>query len=189
MQTKYRIANFKILLLSMLGMAILVLVLIYFAQKFSYTVNQTYFLIFGLSLLTFMMFYINLKFSKLVSFNIVNNNINILESNKNTEIKGSDVIDYNFYLLTHKTMGHLLRINTKNKEYIYWIVWVSLQKITEEETSNIKELQKDVSEVLRAKKIKKGVDYCIVFFSWLPFILLALGLLTLLFGLFYVFSL
>lgn len=189
MQTQYRIANFKILLLSMLGMGVLLMVLIYFAQKFSYTVNQTYFLIFGLCLLTFMMFYINLKFSKLVSFNIINNNINIIESDTNTEIKGGDVIDYNFYLLTHKTMGHVLRINTENKEYIYWIVWVSLQKITEEETNNIKLLQKDISQVLRTKKMKKGVDYCIIFFSWLPFILLAVGLLTLLFGLFYVFSL
>lgn len=189
MQKQYRIANFKILLLSMLGMAILVLVLIYFAQKFSYTVNQTYFLIFGLSLLTFMMFYINLKFSKLVSFNMINNSINIIESDKNTEIKRADVIDYNFYLLTHKTLGHLLRINTKNKEYIYWIVWVSLQKITEEETNNIKNLQNDVSEVLRTKKVKKGIDYCILFFSRLPFILLSIGALILVYGTFYIFYL
>ncbi|KMQ60280.1 hypothetical protein ACM46_18925 [Chryseobacterium angstadtii] len=188
MQKQYRIANFKVLLLSMLGMGILVIVLVYFAQKFSYTVNQTYFLIFGLSLLTLMMFYINLKFTKLVSFNVVKNTININES-RNIEIEEGDVIDYNFYLLTHKTMGHLLRINTKNKEYVYWIVWVSLQKITEEEVSNIKNLQKEVTEVLKGKKIKKGIDYCILFVSWLPFILLALGLLTLLFGLFYVFSL
>lgn len=189
MQTQYRIANFKVLLLSMLAMGILVVVLIYFAQTFSYTVNQTYFLIFGLSLLTFMMVYINLKFSKLVSFEIINNNINIIEDNKKVGINKDDVIDYNFYLLTHKTMGYLLRINTKNKEYFYWIVWVNLQKITEEEINNIKNLQKEISEVLITKKLKRGIDYSLIFLSWLPFILLALGLLTLVLGMFYIFSL
>ncbi|MBL1223107.1 hypothetical protein JET18_19845 [Chryseobacterium sp. L7] len=189
MQAQYRIANFKVLLLSMLAMGILVVVLIYFAQKFSYTINQTYFLICGLSLLTFMMFYFNLKFSKLVSFRNVNNSINVIENNKNIAIEEGDVIDYDFYLLTHKTMGHLLRINTKNKEYFYWIVWVSLQKISEEETNNVKNLQKDIAELLRTKKIKKSIDYCIIFLSWIPFILLALGLVTLLLGFFYVFSL
>jgi hypothetical protein len=138
----------------MLAMGILVVVLIYFAQTFSYTVNQTYFLIFGLSLLTFMMVYINLKFSKLVSFEIINNNINIIEGNKKVGINKDDVIDYNFYLLTHKTMGYLLRINTKIKS-----ISIGLSRLISEnyrrKINNIKNLQKDISEVLITKKLKE----------------------------------
>lgn len=184
----YRLANFKILLLSMFVMFVMLMILIYFVEKVSYTVNQTYYLIFGMSILTILMVIVNLKFSKIIRIFIFNDKIEIMKSNNSIIFNKKNIHNYNFYLLTNKVMGHLLRIKYNNKEYIYWIVWKDINKFDNTELAEINALKTELALFFKDKLRKTSKDYFIQFLTYLPFILLVFGIAIFIGGLIYTLS-
>lgn len=184
----YRLANFKILLLSMFVMFVMLMILIYFVEKVSYTVNQTYYLIFGMSILTILMVIVNLKFSKIIRIFIFNDKIEIMKSNNSIIFHKKNIHNYNFYLLTNKVMGHLLRIKYNNKEYIYWIVWKDINKFDNTELAEINALKTELALFFKDKLRKTSKDYFIQFLTYLPFILLVFGIAIFVGGLIYTLS-
>ena len=127
MEKKYEFRQFSILVwaitLSVFFIGLIVFITtdsIY--SMFSSTTQQTYTLIFGLSVLVFIIIGINLYFSKIISILIKDDVIIISNTKDNTRsiLPKSTIINYNLNI-TYKGMLDILRIKLNNKNMYFWL--------------------------------------------------------------------
>ncbi|WP_300669628.1 hypothetical protein [Soonwooa sp.] len=148
---------------------------------FANTTQQTYNLIFILTVSVLIIVGINVYFSKKISINIKNDSIQImdLKSGITTNILSDNIDDY-YFSYTAKAMLDILRININGKNNFYWLG--GLNSFQESENDNIlkQNLDSELKKKLANKVSKTNIDAVILFSaSKLSYIMVAFSLIAL----------
>ncbi|TWP25268.1 hypothetical protein ETU10_01140 [Apibacter muscae] len=179
-----RAINIKVMFLSALVVLPLVGLIALFAKKISYTTNQTYFIITCASIIAIINFIIIKKYSRLVNFLFSNseNLLTISKENSFIKIPYSDINNYNIYYLLIKKMGYIIRIQGV-ENYYFWINFKNFEKKTKIDDENYDKIKNYFIEIGINKK-KTLADYIILLLASLPWVMLIMGLLSII-GIFY----
>lgn len=196
MEKKYEFRQFSILVwaitLSVFFIGLIVFITtdsIY--SMFSSTTQQTYTLIFGLSVLVFIIIGINLYFSKIISILIKDDVIIISNTKDNTRsiLPKSTIINYNLNI-TYKGMLDILRIKLNNKNMYFWLGGISFNQENKDDLTNKENLLQQLKIELPDKNVKTSTDHIIIFFAnKFPFIMLFIALMIFIFGCIYIINL
>ncbi|MCA6068466.1 hypothetical protein JI747_014870 [Chryseobacterium sp. RG1] len=158
---------------------------------FSSTTQQTYILIFVLSILLFIIIGINLYFSKIISIVIKEDSIIISNNKKNTStiLLKKDIVNYNLNI-TNKGMLDILRIKWANKNIYFWLGAISFNQENKDDLNNKENLLQQLKIGLPHKNVKTSIDQMILFFAnKFPFIMLFIALAVFIFGFIYIINL
>ena len=152
---------------------------------FSSTAQQTYILIFVLSILLFIIIGINLYFSKIISIVIKEDSIIISNNKKNTNIiiLKNNIVNYNLNI-TNKGMLDILRIKWANKNIYFWLGAISFNQENKDDLNNKENLLQQLKIGLPHKNVKTSIDQMILFF-----IMLFIALAVFIFGFIYIINL
>lgn len=118
-----RTLNIKVFILSLILIIPLVFLVAKTAVLLNNTVNQTYFTISCLSVITLLLCLGLKKTSKLIIIKFENNFLTIIDEINSTSLTifNSKVKNYSIYYLLVKNTGYILRIKS-DKEYYYWVI-------------------------------------------------------------------
>jgi len=157
---------------------------------FSSTTQQTYILIFALSIALFIIIAINLYFSKIISISVKEDSIVVSNTKANTNIiLSNSIINYNLNI-TRKGMLDILRIKLADKNLYFWLGGVSINQENKSDVANKENLLQQLKIILPNKNVKTSMDNMILFFAnKFPFIILFVALLMLVWGFIFIINL
>ncbi|KFE97317.1 hypothetical protein IX39_20150 [Chryseobacterium formosense] len=196
MEKKYEFRQFSILVWAITLLVFFIGLIAFISTDFIYrifssTTQQTYILIFALSIALFIIVGINLYFSKIISISVKEDSIVVSNTKANTNIilSKNSIINYNLNI-TRKGMLDILRIKLADKNLYFWLGDVSLNQENRSDASNKENLQHQLKILLPSKNVKTSMDNMILFFAnKFPFIVLFVALVILICGFFYIINL
>lgn len=174
-EVQVRVADKSLTIFGFLGAILLAGILYYIGTKIEFASQQTYTIVIGLSLYTFIMYNVYLKKSKLVQICISKDlRIIIKEGEKILQDIGT-VNCYYYKNFIPKKFGALLQIKSDRKSYIYYIVSKDLSQYTQSDTENISNLIGMFDAVYKNKKSKNLI---INFVTFLPLLIILISVAT-----------
>lgn len=196
MEKKYEFRQFSILVWAITLLVFFIGLIAFISTDFIYrifssTTQQTYILIFALSIALFIIVGINLYFSKIISISVKEDSIVVSNTKANTNIilSKNSIINYNLNI-TRKGMLDILRIKLADKNLYFWLGDVSLNQENRSDASKKENLQHQLKILLPSKNVKTSMDNMILFFAnKFPFIVLFVALVILICGFFYIINL
>jgi len=116
------------------------------------------------------------KITKKAIFSFQENCIEIKGLKKIENFIYSEISNYAVYYFGLKKWGNILRIRT-DKNYFYFIVPKNINGINQVDIENLKKLNNFFAEKIEYKNEKLFIDNLIIFLAFLPFIIIAAGLI------------
>lgn len=155
---------FITLLLFFIGLMFFVYNSNYIYTVFHTTTQQTYSLIFALTISVFIIVGINIYFSKVISILINVDFIKItdLKSNKSTVFSKENILNYNISI-SRKGWLDVLRLKIDDKNRYYWLGGINWDKLDETDILNKKNLLKVLEKEFPTKKKNTNIDTLILF--------------------------
>ena len=189
MEKKYEFRQFSILVWAITLLVFFIGLIVFITtdsiySMFSSTTQQTYILIFVLSVLVFIIIGINLYFSKIISILINEDAVIINNTKENTKLilSKNTIINYNLNM-TNKGMLDILRIKLSHKNMYFWLGGVSFNQENKADLTNKENLLQQLKIELPGKNVKTSTDRIIVFFAnKFPFIMLFIALVIFILG-------
>lgn len=151
-------------------------------RLFSNTTQQTFTLIFVLSVAFFLVMAINIRCSKIISVMAAPHSLEIttVQTGEKTVIGNDEIVNYCFNT-TKKGLLDILRVNVNGKNRYFWLGALSLSGRDEMDALHKEKLHEGLQETMSSKRKKTGMDSFILFAATrLPYIVIAVIFLTLL---------
>jgi len=196
MEKKYEFRQFSIsvwaitLLVFFIGLIVFIST-DYIYSLFSSITQQTYTIIFVLSITLFIIIGINFYFSKIISISVKQDSIMISNTKANTSIRlpKNSIVNYNLNI-TRKGMLDILRIRLADKNMYFWLGGISINQENKSDIANKESLLQQLKAELPNKNVKTSIDNMILFFAnKFPFIMLFVALVMMVWGFIYIINL
>ncbi|MGI9652049.1 hypothetical protein [Chryseobacterium sp. RLHN22] len=196
MEKKFEFRQFSILAWAVTLLMFFAALIVFISTDYIYsmvnsTTQQTYLVIFGLSMSLFIIVGINLYFSKIISIAVKQDSIVIddTKTKTNTILQKKNIENYNFNI-TRKGILDILRIKLDNRNMCFWLAGISFNQENKKDIKNKGNLRQELKTHLPNKNIKTSSDHIIVFFAnKFPFIMLFVALVIFILGLIYIINL
>ncbi|WEK69733.1 MAG: hypothetical protein P0Y62_18195 [Candidatus Chryseobacterium colombiense] len=163
---------------------ITVVVPLYFIVSYAYTIQnttmQTVFIICALSIVGGINFLIVKSGTYLIDIILKDNEIEILAKDK--VIYSSNYLDiqnYNTYNFINKKGGYIVRLKNANQSFCSLLTWIEFTKASPADQENYNIIKDTLHTKLPNKKKMTGKDYLLKIFSAMPYIFLAIAVLSL----------
>ena len=150
------------------------------AYKIQNTVMQTVFVIGALSVLGGINFLIVKSGTYLIDIILTEEEIEILDKDKVVySSKYTDIENYNTYYFINKKGGYVLRFSGGSNFFCSLLTWAEFSKVSEIDNENYDIIRRTLAAKIPGKKKITGIDYLIKIFSSMPYIFLAIAVMTL----------
>ncbi len=198
-EIKFKAVSFNAIFMASIILSILIVFIAGTAPFFKNTVNQTYFIIAGSSISIIMVAAVLSTQEKTISLFFKKEEIWLTKSKATASLKKEviitlpykDIKNYNIYSLSlfFKRSGNVVRIRC-NKNYGYYLTWVSSNKKGEFGKEEFEELKNIFGDKLKLNKKKEFIDiFVTLLFSILPQIAGVVGVIALVGIFYYIFTL
>ncbi len=160
-------------------------------QTVSYMSERTYLMISLTTIILIIGYIVLRKQVKKIEFIITEDKLEINEGK--TEVQHSILIpfdmikDYNVYYMLVKKMGYIIRIKA-DRNYLYYVDWISLSRNKKFDIITYKEVNRILKNKAPEKKKITLIDILLLTYAAVPWIIMIVGILCLIWTFYYIFS-
>lgn len=175
-----RKVDWKIFLINLVAVCVPLYFIVLLGYHIHDTTIQTFFIIASLSILGLLNFMIVKNGSKIVTVFIDNSKIEIKDREKIIySAKYSEITNYNVYNFINKRGGYVVRLKDQKTSFCSLFTWNDFTKADETDRLYKQKIINTLSTHLAGKKQTTFTDYAVKLFSALPYIMLAVAIITL----------